>query len=305
METAKIKKIIGPLLILLLFSGGCRRVISSKLLTDEVKKFAEKYVCLLKYGETGETENLPHTEIQTGTTEKDILKVKPGEPPVLPSLTTMCAIVMLIFFLFIFLIASMWQVYTKVGEPGWAVLVPVYNSYVLARIGGKPGWLGIVACLAGFIPIAGPIIVVVLGLIIAIGVVKTFGKGGLFGLGLAFLPFIFYPILGFGSSEVTGMEPKERDYPGSGLRTSGQQFFTPAPATTTELHPIPMPEEPEAQKVPQQHKLDIGAAGQQKTEKDCIHFTCSCGKRFKVPMGFAGKMGVCPQCKTRVRIPDK
>ncbi|WP_278321357.1 DUF5684 domain-containing protein [Lacrimispora amygdalina] len=30
---------------------------------------------------------------------------------------------------------------------------------------------------------------------------NSFGKGKMFGLGLIFLPFIFYPILAFGSSK--------------------------------------------------------------------------------------------------------
>ena len=27
----------------------------------------------------------------------------------------------------IFIIASMWRVFTKAGQPGWAVLIPIYN----------------------------------------------------------------------------------------------------------------------------------------------------------------------------------
>src|SRR5665213_1459661 len=40
---------------------------------------------------------------------------------------------------------SYWKLFTKAGKPGWACLVPVYNNYTLAEIGGKPGWMGIVA----------------------------------------------------------------------------------------------------------------------------------------------------------------
>jgi hypothetical protein len=41
------------------------------------------------------------------------------------------------------------------------------------------------------------------------------------------------------------------------------------------------------------------------TAEEFIRFTCSCGKRFKLPTKYAGKMGVCPKCKLRMRIPDK
>ncbi len=36
-----------------------------------------------------------------------------------------------------------------------------------------------------------------------------------------------------------------------------------------------------------------------------IRFSCSCGKRFKVPPSLAGKMGKCPKCNARMKIPDK
>jgi hypothetical protein len=284
MKTTKIRAIIGSLLILLLLSGG---------------EMAAASLTAVKDGSS---------PILLGTAGEDainsILKANPKGPTEPPSMTIPC-----IFFLFMLIlafisIAGMWKVYTKAGEPGWAALVPIYNMYVLARIGGKPGWMGIVACLAGFIPIAGLIIGWVLFIIISIGVAKTFGKGVGFGLGLCFLSFIFYPILGFGSSEATGAEPKTKDYSSGGLRTSGQQFFTPAPVAAADLPPIPMPKEPETQKEPQ-YKPDRGPAEQIKAEKDYIRFTCSCGKRFKIPMEFAGKMGKCPQCKMRVRIPEK
>jgi len=32
------------------------------------------------------------------------------------------------------------------------------------------------------------------------GIARRFGKGGLFAVGLIFLPFVFYPILAFGSA---------------------------------------------------------------------------------------------------------
>ena len=41
-------------------------------------------------------------------------------------------------------------------------------------------------------------------MLISIGIANRFGKGTGFGLGLAFLGFIFYPILGFGDAEYLG-----------------------------------------------------------------------------------------------------
>ena len=39
-----------------------------------------------------------------------------------------------------FYVFCMWRMYAKAGEPGWACLVPIYNYYVMLKIGGKPGW---------------------------------------------------------------------------------------------------------------------------------------------------------------------
>ncbi|HRH96867.1 MAG TPA: DUF5684 domain-containing protein, partial [Prosthecobacter sp.] len=38
------------------------------------------------------------------------------------------------------MIAAMWKVFTKAGEPGWACLVPIYNIIVYLKISGKPVW---------------------------------------------------------------------------------------------------------------------------------------------------------------------
>lgn len=40
-------------------------------------------------------------------------------------------------------------------------------------------------------------------------------------------------------------------------------------------------------------------------KEEFIRFTCSCGKRFKVPAKYAGKTGKCSKCKLRIKIPDK
>ena len=92
---------------------------------------------------------------------------------------------------------SVWIVYEKAGEPGWACIVPVYNMWVLSEIGGKPGWLGVLMSFSGTIPVAGPLVGIVLSLVISIGVARSFGRGIFFGIGLARIPIVFYPILAF------------------------------------------------------------------------------------------------------------
>ncbi len=94
---------------------------------------------------------------------------------------------------------SMWIVFEKDGRPGWASIVPFYNMWILAEIGGKHGAVGLVMCGTGLIPIpyVGGLIAFALWIVISLGVAKTFGRGIFFGIGLGFVPEIFYPILAF------------------------------------------------------------------------------------------------------------
>lgn len=92
---------------------------------------------------------------------------------------------------------AVWAIFEKADEPGWAVLIPVYNAWVWARVGDKPGWVGLAACFAGFVPYVGGLLELGLWIFITISVAKAFGRGVGFGLGLCFLPVVFNPILAF------------------------------------------------------------------------------------------------------------
>lgn len=90
------------------------------------------------------------------------------------------------------IIAGLWKLFGKAGEYGWACLIPFYNLWVLNRIGGKE-WYWFIGY---FIPVVNLVLMVLLSLAIA----RRFGQPVIFGIALFFLPFLFYPILGFGSS---------------------------------------------------------------------------------------------------------
>ena len=100
----------------------------------------------------------------------------------------------------IFMIITMWKLYLKAGQPGWAAIIPIFNFIVLLRVAGKPWWW-IFGILLGIIPVVGSILVLVLMIIIAHGVSTHFGKGAGFTVGLVLLGIIFYPILAFGKAE--------------------------------------------------------------------------------------------------------
>ncbi len=96
----------------------------------------------------------------------------------------------------ILIIAAVWKVYVKAGKPGWAAIVPIYNIIVLLEIVGRPLWW--------FLLFFVPLVNFIVAIIIYIDLAKSFGKSAGFGIGLLFLGFIFYPILGFGDAEYQG-----------------------------------------------------------------------------------------------------
>ncbi len=103
-------------------------------------------------------------------------------------------LIQLAFFVAIF--AGAWKVFEKAGKPGWAAIIPIYNGIVLLEIVGRPIWWIVLI----FIPCVN----IVISLIVAIDLAKSFGKTEVFGVGLWLLGFVFIPILGFGSDRYVG-----------------------------------------------------------------------------------------------------
>ena len=95
--------------------------------------------------------------------------------------------------LIILMVAAMWTVFKKAGEPGWAALIPIYNIMVLLKIAGKPMWWVILMLI--------PFVNIVVLIIAIVGLARNFGKGAGFALGLVFLAPICYPILAWGDAQ--------------------------------------------------------------------------------------------------------
>ncbi len=93
----------------------------------------------------------------------------------------------------IFMIVVMWIVFKKAGQPGWAALIPIYNTYIMLKIAGKPGWWLLLFLV--------PIVNIVIAILMLAGIAKNFGKGTGFVLGLIFLSIIFWAILAFGKAK--------------------------------------------------------------------------------------------------------
>jgi hypothetical protein len=90
-----------------------------------------------------------------------------------------------------------WKVFEKAGHPGWAILIPIYNAYIMLKIAGRPGWWLILY----FIPLVNIVIMI----IVAIDIAKAFGQSAVFGVVLLFLLCgIGYLVLGFGNYSYQG-----------------------------------------------------------------------------------------------------
>ncbi len=137
-------------------------------------------------------------------------------------LTSGIAIVIYIA-LIVLLFAAMWRIFTKAGEKGWKCLIPIYNTYIMWRIGWNTDkfWtlfvgsiivsilssimvsLGRVGAIIGSIlSIGWAVYSIYLSFKFAITMAHRFNKSTAFGvLGLVFFSIIGIPILGFGSAD--------------------------------------------------------------------------------------------------------
>ena len=112
------------------------------------------------------------------------------------------AIVMLVVLVIVF--AILWKVFTKAGQPGWAALVPFYNSWILVTEICKKEPLWFILSLIPFVNI-------IASWVISQELARKFGKSDAFGIGIFFLGPIFLAILAFGDAEYQGGRNKKYD----------------------------------------------------------------------------------------------
>lgn len=94
-------------------------------------------------------------------------------------------------------IIAMWKIFTKAGEAGWKSIIPIYNIYIMLKIVGRPGWWLLLYLV--------PFVNIVISLVVAIDLAKSFGKSDLFGVVAVWLfSLIGYLMLGFGEAEYKG-----------------------------------------------------------------------------------------------------
>jgi len=117
----------------------------------------------------------------------------PAAPPqpMNPVVATILGVVYLA--IIIVMIAALWKIFVKAGRPGWASIIPIYNTYVMVKIAGRSGWWVLLL----FIPLVNFIIAIIL----MVDIAKAFGKGVGFAIGMLLLGIVFFPMLAFGDAK--------------------------------------------------------------------------------------------------------
>ncbi|HVS94478.1 MAG TPA: DUF5684 domain-containing protein [Mucilaginibacter sp.] len=111
------------------------------------------------------------------------------------------AFIIPIIIISVIMIIAHWKIFEKAGKPGWAAIIPIYNTIVLLEIVGKPIWwifLFLIPC------------VNIVFLVWTINLLsKSFGQSEGFTVGLLLLGIVFYPILAFGNYKYLGPSAAE------------------------------------------------------------------------------------------------
>lgn len=123
---------------------------------------------------------------------------------------------------YVLIAAGLWKMFDKAGERGWKALIPFYNQYILYKISWqtKMFWVEILVALAegllywfGLYTLNDTMIYFAYGLSIVAAIIEgclcynislAYGHGFGYFLGIYLFSFIFYPIIGFGSSRYAG-----------------------------------------------------------------------------------------------------
>lgn len=95
------------------------------------------------------------------------------------------------------ILVAHWKIFVKAGQAGWKSLIPFYNAYVLLQIVGRPGWWLLLFLV--------PFINIVIAVIVAIDLAKSFGRSEVFGIVALFLfSLVGYVMLAFGKDKYLG-----------------------------------------------------------------------------------------------------
>lgn len=193
---------------------------------------------------------------------------------------------MITLVIYVLIIVATWKVFEKAGKPGWAAIVPFYNQYVLFEITWGDGW----RFLLMLIPIYNIVVAVQTNLRVA----RAFGKSDGFGVGLIFLPFVFYPMLGFDAS-VTYLGIPVKD--AAGTQPGYQQPQQPGYQQPTYQQPQqPIYQQP----VYQQPQQPVYQQPQQTTYQQPVYQQPQQPTQPQQPQDSGFQLTFCPNCGAKV-----
>ena len=87
-------------------------------------------------------------------------------------------------------LTGLYLLFQKAGVAGWKALVPVYNLYISTKLIGKSIWWVVMLLI--------PVLNVVIWLLVAIDLVKAFGKDKFWpAVAAMMIPYIYFPLIGF------------------------------------------------------------------------------------------------------------
>ncbi len=101
---------------------------------------------------------------------------------------------------FVVYLVAMWKLFEKMGQPGWAGIIPILNVYVIYKLAGRDWWWIILLFI--------PCINLVALWFLASDTAKLFAKELGWAILLFLLPGIGHLILAFGSSQYVGPNEK-------------------------------------------------------------------------------------------------
>jgi hypothetical protein len=126
--------------------------------------------------------------------------------------------------------AGMWELFLKADRPGWAAAIPFVNAWVMIQVTDNEPWLFLLLLLSpvtfAAMQVTGAgwlwyLLVVVVPPNVAayakllIDLSASFGRGVGAGLGLVVLPFVFFPLLGYGDTQYQKETPDGASVPGA------------------------------------------------------------------------------------------
>lgn len=124
-------------------------------------------------------------------------------------------ILLIILAVYVIGVIGQWKVFKKANQPGWAALIPFYNSYIACKISGVNPWWVLISVGGSFIlpmiPVVGSILSYAVSIyfliLLYVSLAKSFGKETGFAVGLILLNPFFMLALGVGKSQYVGPKP--------------------------------------------------------------------------------------------------